>query len=350
MALARIISRSHQCARELAFDLLTRGYTVEIVSPDAIPDNFADLELRVESGPDNALTATVETHTGARSSSLEFVHHLKAPMRDFIRRIPEAVEPVLPPAQSIPLHSETVVRQSAGDDVMAEQIVVDHSLTDVLSSEVELCDPIMLPPDLHESETKPAEALSADAMIDVREPKFGQKTKLIITSVFKTWHWRSGVAFAALLLVAVALSFSVRHQNYFASASDSKTAVSKDFAMTSTPITPPATVEPNLAVVAKPAAIAPSVSGSRKAERQRHLRSSKTTLPRKPDVTIAKRQYNGDVVAPNTVVYFDHRAAQSSPAKNVPHHAQRSTADGVIASTSAPDLSAKPAPKAAPQR
>ena len=48
MALARIITRSHTCSRELALDLLARGYAVEIVSPDEIPENLADLELRVE--------------------------------------------------------------------------------------------------------------------------------------------------------------------------------------------------------------------------------------------------------------------------------------------------------------
>jgi hypothetical protein len=86
MALARIITRSQACSRELALDLLARGYTVEIVSPDKIPDNIADLELRVDAGPGDQLTAKVETHDGDHSSTLDFVHHLKAPMGDFVRR------------------------------------------------------------------------------------------------------------------------------------------------------------------------------------------------------------------------------------------------------------------------
>jgi hypothetical protein len=94
MALARIITRSQACSRELALDLLARGYAVEIVSPDRIPDNIADLELRVEEDPGNQLVATVETHDGTRSASLEFIHHLKAPMADFLRRAPETVEVV----------------------------------------------------------------------------------------------------------------------------------------------------------------------------------------------------------------------------------------------------------------
>ena len=88
MALARIITRSQSCSRQLAFDLIARGYAVEIVSPDSIPDNLADLELRVEEDPGNQLVASVEAHNGERTASLEFVHYLKAPMPDFIRRPP----------------------------------------------------------------------------------------------------------------------------------------------------------------------------------------------------------------------------------------------------------------------
>jgi hypothetical protein len=88
MALARIISHSHEYCRELAVDLLARGYAVEIVSPDKIPDNFADLELRVDADTANDLTAKVAAHSGEHSSFLDFVHHLSAPMGDFVRRPP----------------------------------------------------------------------------------------------------------------------------------------------------------------------------------------------------------------------------------------------------------------------
>src|ERR1700732_3666451 len=97
MALARIITRSNPCSRQLALDLLGRGYAVEIVSPDSIPDNLADLELRVEEDPGNQLVASVEAHNGERSVSLEFLHYLKAPMPDFIRRPPEPHEAVHSP-------------------------------------------------------------------------------------------------------------------------------------------------------------------------------------------------------------------------------------------------------------
>lgn len=78
MALARIVTRSEACSRELAIDLLGRGYTVEIVSPDSVPPHRADLELRVEARSGEQLVANVVVRDGERSASLEFVRDLKA--------------------------------------------------------------------------------------------------------------------------------------------------------------------------------------------------------------------------------------------------------------------------------
>jgi hypothetical protein len=80
MALARIITRSEACSRELAVHLQNRGYAVETVSPDNIPGNAADLELRVETGSGDRLTASVIARQGERSSTLEFVRELKSPI------------------------------------------------------------------------------------------------------------------------------------------------------------------------------------------------------------------------------------------------------------------------------
>ena len=86
--------------------MLARGYAVEIVSPDKIPDNIADLELRVDAGPGDQLIATVETHDGERSASLDFVHHLKAPMVNFMRRSPEIPETVYFPEDPVSFDAE----------------------------------------------------------------------------------------------------------------------------------------------------------------------------------------------------------------------------------------------------
>jgi hypothetical protein len=79
-------------------DLLARGYTVEVVSPDRLPDNLADLELRVDTVPGSQLIAGVTTYDGERRLSLDFVHHLKEPMPDFRRR-----PPVIPDVEDAPL-------------------------------------------------------------------------------------------------------------------------------------------------------------------------------------------------------------------------------------------------------
>jgi len=87
MPLARIISQSSVGCRELAMDLLARGYAVEIVEPDKVPDNFADLELRVEP-PAKSVPANVAIDNRVQSTPLDFVRHLKEPMPNFLRRPP----------------------------------------------------------------------------------------------------------------------------------------------------------------------------------------------------------------------------------------------------------------------
>lgn len=83
MGLARIITRSDAYSRELTLDLLARGYAVEIVSPDKIPDNIADLELRVDAGPGDQLIASV-----------------------VIRRSPEPREATRIPEEPVSFHAE----------------------------------------------------------------------------------------------------------------------------------------------------------------------------------------------------------------------------------------------------
>jgi hypothetical protein len=58
MPLARIITRIKEDADELANDLRSRGFEIEIVSPDDIPAHSVDLEVRLEEcGTEDALTS-----------------------------------------------------------------------------------------------------------------------------------------------------------------------------------------------------------------------------------------------------------------------------------------------------
>ena len=94
MALARIITHSQVCSRELALNFLTRGYAVEVVSPESVPVDKADLELRVDIGPGDQLIAKVQAHDGELAASLEFVRDLKAPTVSFMRGPSELREAV----------------------------------------------------------------------------------------------------------------------------------------------------------------------------------------------------------------------------------------------------------------
>jgi len=94
MALARIITRSHQYAQQLALDLLARGYAVEVISPDAIPKGPADLELRVEpSGADLQGQVTEVREQGKAAKSIEYLQRLKPMMADLLRKGPADIAP-----------------------------------------------------------------------------------------------------------------------------------------------------------------------------------------------------------------------------------------------------------------
>ncbi len=110
MALARIITLSEACSRELAADLLSRGYTVEVVAPDAVPTHKADLELRVEAKSGERLTANVVVRDGERSTSLDFVRDLSAPAMCPIPSSSSA-------ANSVPAYSDSAAPAASGSAV-----------------------------------------------------------------------------------------------------------------------------------------------------------------------------------------------------------------------------------------
>ncbi len=212
MALARIITRSHTCSRQLAFDLIARGYAVEIVSPDSIPDNLADLELRVEEDPGNQLAASVEAHNGEHTASLEFLHHLKAPMPDFIRRPPpEPHEAVHFPEPPVSFNAEQSAEQV---DVPADapqlapttvsptaKILHDSKLAPKPDAEEDarlILPPAPLPllpadPPNHDSVevSMMAKAMKAKAIITKATLAKLTIAKLTIARTLREWEWRN---------------------------------------------------------------------------------------------------------------------------------------------------------------
>lgn len=383
MALARIISSSIQCSRELALDLLARGYAVEIVSPDAVPDNIADLELRVDSGPGDMLTANVEAHNGSHSASLKFVHHLKAPMGDFIRRRPEPSEPVSFPKAPLTLEAG----QSTAHNVAAQVAAVAKPPAEDSARAPEPARPmppsplapaplIVMPAPLQIALKTPEEQLKPAVTVTVQESKPEWKTKPTRTRIQRTggWFGRAAVTFAGVVLVAVVLGFGM-HRGSVPSASNFTVSDSKALGSGATGgetaglAGPLATAEPAFsgsaapehltvpAVVPAARAVRAVVPGVRKGEGKPAQPEKKSAGP-KAEATASKRHHQtsrshtDDLIAPNTIVYYDRAGTQPVLATKAPQHGAPSLKQGggVIAASKVPDLRTKPAPKAGPQK
>jgi hypothetical protein len=253
MALARIITRSEVCARELAADLLARGYAVEIVTPDAVPGNSADLELRVEENPGKQLIASVHTHDGPRSASFEFRHQLRAPIADFLRKTTEVVylsggpesrdEPVELPAKAPQPEIKTVSAPAAilldpGSDLISSHSRAAGSHpSDSHPAELSLQEAAPLPSLPERQPSRPMETVAAAVIHFAKEaeavpvpPPMTQATiaqALVASSTASPavapskrsqarkrparWAWRAALAFIGTVSVALVLGLGIRH-------------------------------------------------------------------------------------------------------------------------------------------
>jgi hypothetical protein len=394
MALARIITRSDQCSRELARDLLARGYSVEIVSPDKIPDKIADLELRVYAGPGDRLTATVEAHHGERSTSFEFVHYLKASPVDFIRRPTETPEVVHLPVQRVGAHAEPHIEIEAvvlpakapqptpevvlpaarvrlvgeldGEEgarlIPAASPTVPHdpAPTPPLEppsyfavEEPEIVRPEIVRPEIARPEiVRPANA-PPTVPASMRSPRRRDRSM--------EWGWRAALAFASMLLLAVVVVFGMRRSGQTAAKSSALTPIEMVAA---------ASPEMNLLSaadsekdagrsVSKPPVLAPPPAAAKLEGNAGH--TPKATPAPKAAATTASRQLrtppprSDDVIARNTVTYLDKRFEPPGLNKSAPkaalakRPARRSPSlrkhGGVIAANEMTYLH-KPSPKA----
>lgn len=321
MPLARIISRSHACSRELALELLARGYAVEIVSPDKLPDSMADLELRVDEGPGDHLFAKVEAHDGQRSASLDFVHHLKTPMGDFIRRpiqpsegiansrgnvqaVPIA-EPVIEPLKLTP---KTAAVTAPAPSVSGGAVeAVKHSHSKPLQDE---------PPPDNSPPVKPSSRPVIASPVVL--PASMELPKVPLPRLNGGRAWRAALAVGCIFLLAFTLWFGIRHRGTVTANASKAAAVKK-------------------------VADAPAQSLSA---------TEKTGIPNySARVNLAKpSRRSDDYVAPNTIVYLNKPAAEEALAKaKAAKRSARSRAvsrgvgDGVVAANSVIYLSNKPA-------
>jgi hypothetical protein len=260
MALARIITHSQACSRELALDLLARGYAVEIVSPDSIPDNIADLELRVDTAPGEQLIASVKAHHGERSASLEFVHHLKAPMVDFIRRPPEPRESAHPPEEPVIVNTgpnvEAVELPEEAPQPAPKAVSPAADVLPAPELDREEGARLISPPEpLPSVPVEPPSACAVEATTIARptplEPTTVEATLVETTLVETTpveprekpqppdrptgWRWRAALIFASVVLLALVLGLGMRRTGK-ASAQGSAAAPTENIAPASTDV------------------------------------------------------------------------------------------------------------------
>jgi hypothetical protein len=363
MALARIITRSQACSRELALDLLARGYAVEIVSPDNLPDNFADLELRVETSPGDRLIANVEAHDGKRTTSLEFVHHLKAPMVPFKRRAPE-------PAESVHASHEPVSFNAAPgiDDTepRAEApqlppkavsptpgILLNHEHSPEIDREEgeRPIAPQILPP-------PPVEPPRQLAVEDTTAPRPTFPTPTVQPGEHSAgWPWGAALTFAAVVLLAVILGFGMWRPSKPASQSFAALPVQKEWAPTGVSQLSVTGAEKDRAQQRGQFTTVPSPPHS--------LHSKENSIPTSQEAQLARveaptaspgasvsRQLGEDLIAHDTVTYLDKRfepVPKAKPAKTGSVTSLRSHTphDGGIIAADTVTYVNKPAPKAA---
>jgi hypothetical protein len=365
MALARIITRSQACSRELALDLLSRGYAVEIVSPDAVPDNLADLELRVEEDPGNQLVATVEAHNDGRTASLEFLHYLKAPMPEFARRTMEShqpaplaevsggrigeasvetielpAEPAQPTAQTFTTVTETPAEMMVESAVSAPEMQA--------TGEVPGYFPIAEPT---------VSVARAEAMADGLRQNAGPQRRWQARSA--GWFWRTALTFGAVIVVALFLAFGARRigratgQSNLAALPGKSAAVSDE----ASPVRAADAAKVPAIDARQELANSPAMSGVTNASQGPARATVSKPTPAVEITRGVSRQRNDDVVARDTVTYLDKRfepqAAKASARRRKPdkhlarhHRTRHSHGDEVIAANRVTYLD-KPAPKPA---
>jgi len=373
MALARIITHSQACSRELALDLLARGYAVEIISPDSIPNDIADLELRVATGPGDQLIASVEAHNGERTASLEFLHQLKSPMADFIRRPPEPRESAHSPKEPVSFHAVPNVEavelpaeapQPAPNAVSPAADVLPAPELDREEGARLISPPEPLPSVPVEPPISCAVEASTIAQPTLVEPTTVQPTTVEATLVEPRekpqppdrptgWRWRAALIFASVVLLALVLGFGMRRSGK-APAQNSGAVSAQKIAAASSDVNLLSAADPQkntgkapgqVATPAPPPAIrsqgnsdfAPEESPVAKTDTAAAAAATPAASTRARVSGRVSRRHGDDLIAPDTVTYLDKHAAENAAAR-----AKRGVAANTVTYLSNPS-----APKAA---
>jgi hypothetical protein len=367
MALARIITRFDVCANELSVQLIERGYVVEIVSPDSIPDHAADLELRIDSYSHDQLVATVKAGDGERAPSLKFVHRLKS-------LLPESAE-----LRKAVYSADAVVNSKSGNTDMNLDIKTD--LTE------EKCPP-MVRPSITFSNDRPQPVRASTPAINPRTTTVEPATFLLAAASAlpaetapvpdlgprlvlplrkrrlrgpANFYAGAALTFAAIVLLALALSFGVRHSTNqsvsakpvvpakVAAASIGMTALTDSNAAAE--ISHQKETKNNPAEVTSEAPVAaPANSGKKPDAAAQPFSETNLGVTGDSKVSSAKiaSSHSDDFVAHDTVTYLDGRYKPAQNAESaIPARGAPSKHNDAIAANTVTYLDEKPVAKPA---
>jgi hypothetical protein len=326
------------------------------------------------------LIASVEAHDGERSASLEFVHHLKAPMVDFIRRPPEPRAAVHFPEEPVSFNAEQSI----------EDVQLPAEAPQLAPKTVSPAAEIPLDPELHPEEgarlisppeqlpSLPVEppshfAVAASTIAQpIIRPTIARPTtapstmgrsrtirlrwKPLLSGRSVAWYWRAALSFAAVVLVAMVLGFGIRQtgkdsaQRSGAAPAEKVAAAPTDVNVLSTP----AAGQVSALAVSPPTTKSEGNSERTPKESQVAKAGAATASPSNagPQARVSRR-HGDDLVARDTVTYldkrFDKRASKAKPANPLARRnpSSRKHDGGVIAANAVTYLDKKPAPKAA---
>jgi hypothetical protein len=331
------------------------------------------------------LIANVEAHDGERSASLEFLHHLKAPMVDFIRRPPEPGEAVHFPEQPVSFNAEPGLEEvelpaeapqlapKAGSP--AAETPRDPELDPGFDPEesAHLISPLDPLPSLP-VETSSHFAVEAPTIARSIAQPIVQPT--IVRPVRESqqrgrsagWFWRAALAFASVVLLALVVGFGMRRTGkpsaQSSGAAPAEKVVAGPTARASTDVDLLSAPDPEKDPGKDPGQVsALAVSPPATKSERNSDRAPKESQVAKPGAATASASNSGpqakisrghgdDLIARDTVTYLDGRtvgkpASKAKPAERFAHQhpSSRKQRGGAIAANTVTYLDTKPAPK-----
>ena len=207
MALARIITRSHQYAQQLALDLLARGYTVEIVSPEAIPANPADLELRVEAAATEVQGQVTDIREQGKSKSIEYLQRLKPIMADLLRRRPADSEAKQAGSE---FNFNAEAECSEDMELPLDEYQRQSEAAQKRPQEPQIAESARLVSSVSRVKTQKPACTESSIFSITGEPISWDESEPERSGNSEVWFWRAALGFAGMALLILVLGMALR--------------------------------------------------------------------------------------------------------------------------------------------